>query len=537
MRRFAIVGLVFGACGMWPVLGHGAPFEQGAWGPQLLLRPPLKTLPINADKSRPLLLTGAAMEAELGDPSQERVGRGIVFSSANPAGSVAWKVTGLNEKALGRWYRFRIRALAEEEFEVLKDDLFLRVDFAAAGGARPLDQITKSIFEQVERDRVDLHDDGTNRNLGDATWRHYALTFRLPFPEIDTVLLTVGFANGASGKHRSEFWISEMELTPTPPPADYAAPPKAADAKPAAPSALGSLVPIGGRWYYDPRGGAREVPERFDHTNADRLLYLNERLEAPFAGNMTAWLRAGYQDLAGNLIDEDRYIADNVVVSFTSTHLVLKSHNLPNHPTAVFPDRWRLLDGNPNYIQEQDFTWHLPLQPKENPQRVAMDATNSNRALPGGAIGVSVNGVILHNPFDEHVKMDAVWRTDRCCGHPSPLQSYHYHKYPVCLNTPWSDDGTEHSPLIGFMFDGFPIYGPYEAAGEMAQHSQTRPLNEFNVHFDEARGWHYHVTPGKYPHLIGGFWGEVEMLNRTRRGPPPGRKPFGGAPPISPPNG
>lgn len=106
-----------------------------------------------------------------------------------------------------------------------------------------------------------------------------------------------------------------------------------------------------------------------------------------------------------------------VVVTLTPTQLVMKCRNLPNHPTAVFPDRWRALDGNPNFIQEQDFTWHIPLEPRENPTHVAMDATNANRALPGGAIGVAVNGIILHNPFDERVEMDAVWRTDRCCGH------------------------------------------------------------------------------------------------------------------------
>jgi hypothetical protein len=60
--------------------------------------------------------------------------------------------------------------------------------------------------------------------------------------------------------------------------------------------------------------------------------------------------------------------------------------------------------------------------------------------------------------------------------------------------------------LIGFAFDGFPIYGPYEAPGELAKDSTENPLNEFNVHYDEARGWHYYVTPGKFPHVIGRYW-------------------------------
>lgn len=531
MRRIVVLWTILLASVAWQAWGVGANSGDGP-GPQWLLKSPLKLEPVESGSDSLFLLTGAATEAELGDSSKEPVGRGIVLSSASPSGSVSWKVSGLNSKESERWFTFRIRALAQEEFRVLKDDLFLRVDFSSGGGVRPLDQITKSIFEQVERDRIDLLDNRTNRNLGSAIWRNYAMTFRLPFPEIDTVQLTVGFANGAGGTRRGDFWISEIELTSVPAPSDYSAPPNVAGAKRTDPPALSSMVTIGGRWYYDPGNGNRQLPTQFDHTNVDRLFYLTDRLEAPFAGNTSAWLRAGYQDRAGKPVTEDRFVADNVVLSFTSTHLVLKSHNLPNHPTAVFPDRWRMLDGNPNFIQEQDFTWYIPLTPQENARRVAMDATNSNRALPGGAIGVAVNGIILHNPFDEQVKMDAVWRTDRCCGHPSPLQSYHYHKYPVCLNTPWADDGTDHSPLIGFMFDGYPIYGPYESAGEMAQHSKANPLNEFNVHFDEARGWHYHVTPGKYPHLIGGFWGELEMKNRTRRGPPPNRKAPGGGPPT-----
>jgi hypothetical protein len=162
--------------------------------------------------------------------------------------------------------------------------------------------------------------------------------------------------------------------------------------------------------------------------------------------------------------------------------------------------------------------------------------TNNDHALPMGPIGVAVNGVVFFNPFDHLLDADAIWRLDRCCGHPAPNSMYHYHKYPVCVKSPWSDDGTGHSPLIGFAFDGFAIYGPYESAGELAKDSRTNRLNEFNVHRDEARGWHYHVTPGKFPHIIGGYWGEADPSNR--RGPPPGGpngRPGFGPPGLGPP--
>jgi hypothetical protein len=47
----------------------------------------------------------------------------------------------------------------------------------------------------------------------------------------------------------------------------------------------------------------------------------------------------------------------------------------------------------------------------------------------------------------------------------------------------------------------------------------AHPLNAFNMHFDEERGWHYHVTPGKFPYIIGGYYGEAERRG-GRRGPP-----------------
>ena len=53
----------------------------------------------------------------------------------------------------------------------------------------------------------------------------------------------------------------------------------------------------------------------------------------------------------------------------------------------------------------------------------------------------------------------------------------------------------------------------------MAKDDASNPLNEFNLHEDTARGPHYHVTPGQFPHIIGGYWGFVDRRN-VRRGPP-----------------
>lgn len=496
-------------------------------GPRFVIHAPLKAIPANGQSDVPYQLSGDAREGALGDLGKEYSGRGVRFLSGEDAdkdgrraGRVSWLVGGVNADH-GRWFRLHIRALAQEDFRVGQDELFLQVDFFKDGGKNNLDHVKKLIYPQVEAERRKLADAGTNRNLGPSTWRDYALEFRTPFKEVDQMRLTAGFENGAGSGPRSEFWIGDVEVTPIADPADYKSPAPATTAQ--QPPALKALIKLGGRWYYQPRQGETAAPQEFDHLNVDRLYYFAGRLETPFAGNTTAWLRKGYLDRSGKLVDKDQFVADNVILSFTDQHLVMKSKNLPNHPTAVFPDRWRLIDGNPNYISERRNTWYIPLEPKENPQHLSMDERNKNKALPMGPIGVAVNGVVFFNPFDHIAEADAVWRLDRCCGHPSPGQEYHYHKYPVCINTPWSDDGEAHSPLIGFAFDGFPVYGPYESSGELAKDSTQNPLNAFNLHRDDQRGWHYHVTPGKFPHILGGYWGEVESKNRGRRGPAPER--------------
>ena len=166
-----------------------------------------------------------------------------------------------------------------------------------------------------------------------------------------------------------------------------------------------------------------------------------------------------------------------------------------------------------------------------------MDDSDRNRALPMGPIGIAVNGIPFFNPFDAGMR-DASNIMDYCCGHPNPDNLYHYHKYPICVNTPFVDKGDAPSEVIGFAFDGLPIYGPYQEAGIMAKDSTTHPLNAFNACYDPVRGWHYHVTPGKFPYIIGGYFGKVEASNIDHhRGPgglgggPGGPPPLGQPPP------
>ncbi len=202
--------------------------------------------------------------------------------------------------------------------------------------------------------------------------------------------------------------------------------------------------------------------------------------------------------------DSNKDGIENVRLKHDSQFLLMDSQGYPNHPTAVFPN-----SGNPNRIRVQDFHFKIPLVPKYSPEITR---------VPMGPIGTAINGVVFFNPF-EMGGMNAVegysevW-LDSCCGHPQQHGVYHYHKYPSCVKSPFPDDGERHSPILGFAWDGFPVYGPYESDGVMAKDlTGAQALDVCNGHRDPERGYHYHVTPGRFPYLIGGYHGEVERSN------------------------
>lgn len=82
---------------------------------------------------------------------------------------------------------------------------------------------------------------------------------------------------------------------------------------------------------------------------------------------------------------------------------------------------------------------------------------------------------------------------DACNAHPSPQDQYHYHGVPYFITDELDTDG-EHSVLIGYLLDGFPIYGPQDEDGEA-----PTDLDECNGHFGPTPEfpdgvYHYHTT-------------------------------------------
>ena len=474
-------------------------------------------------------LQGAAYLGRAGG-DDEITSPGIIFpGNAQNGGSIAQMVQGIDQSK-GRWLSFTFRGRAEDGFAVSGDGLKMKMEFFSKKGTDYLDCASRPIYGEIERDRKDFTVNGDFHQGGAAVWRSYELEELIPFPEVDAVRISVVYEkDAATSPEHSSFMINDFSLVQRAGSLTGRVDPAVAHPPAPIPTVdAGKLTALGGRWFYLPAPGEvvspATTPLTVTEENADRLFYKSDRYINPFLNNMTAWLRPGYKDEEGNIVTQDRFVPDNVVLIFKGDgFLTIQAKNIPNHPTAQFPGF------NPSYIQELNKTYHLPLDPVINPDAVAMDDSDRNHALPMGAIGVAVNGVVFYNPFDAGMR-DASDIMDFCCGHPSPDNRYHYHKYPICVNTPFVDKGNAPSQVIGFAFDGLPIYGPYQEAGVMAKDSTINPLNAFNACYDQVRGWHYHVTPGKFPYIIGGYFAKVEPSNLEKRPmrPPGGGGPWGG---------
>ena len=169
---------------------------------------------------------------------------------------------------------------------------------------------------------------------------------------------------------------------------------------------------------------------------------------------------------------------------------------------------------NPNTPSSQNDEWRIPVVP------VPTDAPAISVLDTLGPIALYCNGVGFYNPYDGGT-MEAPGNIcmDDFNGHPSPDGRYHYHQYsPVD-----GDIGDAHSPIVGYGFDGYPIYGPWESNGILAALSSNE-LDACNGHYDGVRGYHYHsisydlgvqygLPADGFPWGLGCYRGEPEGSN------------------------
>lgn len=136
-------------------------------------------------------------------------------------------------------------------------------------------------------------------------------------------------------------------------------------------------------------------------------------------------------------------------------------------------------EGSASQALDQDRLVHIPGSPV-----IASAVTDIECSM--GAVAVSLNGVSIYGgAVDTSCELVNVtdetseWTSfDFCSGHSQAAGDYHYHFVSTCLlaealSKTKTSSVQQHSPQLGWAYDGFPIYGPKGLGGVDMFHSAT----------------------------------------------------------------
>ncbi|MFM7157299.1 MAG: YHYH protein, partial [Bacteroidota bacterium] len=239
---------------------------------------------------------------------------------------------------------------------------------------------------------------------------------------------------------------------------------------------------------------------------------------------ITSWLQNTTTVGSYYVKNNSTAISNNILVNvqkvqYSAASVYINTNGIPAYPTGPF------LDGNPSQAQSQNAIFKFPLNPQQN--------TGNPTATTGGNIGIFINGVALFD-YRDGVSWktaqnrllggplggqgDNVWNRDAivaerigfdCAkGHPA-MGNYHHHQNPSAFKLDktvisticslYDSDGlytinaNVHSPLIGFAYDGFPIYGAYgyknkDGSGGIVRMKSSFQLRSISVRTHYADG-------------------------------------------------
>ncbi|MDP6931308.1 MAG: YHYH protein [Myxococcota bacterium] len=217
----------------------------------------------------------------------------------------------------------------------------------------------------------------------------------------------------------------------------------------------------------------------------------------------------------GDLCDTEGGSASLTIDDSDPDWLVVTSNGCPDHVIE------NAIGDNPNSaLVLETMRWEFPLVPVLR----NTDVDVNDRSLYAlGPIGVVWSGASLFGPATGPTGGDAgseeIDTFDYCGGHATPDGNYHNHVQPYCVEQGLEGYSSGHSAMVGFVADGFPMYGLWGEGGEAPD-----DLDECNGHSGDSGadgGYHYHWTgpegpfpqdgneAGGYPYTVGCFRGCV----------------------------
>ena len=145
----------------------------------------------------------------------------------------------------------------------------------------------------------------------------------------------------------------------------------------------------------------------------------------------------------------------------------------------------------PSYVTDVSQTYLIPVTPVKLDTPV--DFATMGPPGMGGNDGPSNRGIAFNGVvFDAAAPTDAILGAytlapfDDAGGHINLAAGYHYHAATGVSTTIAQTDG--HAAMIGYAMDGHGIYETLDENGE-----EATDLDDCRGHYDDVRGYHYHV--------------------------------------------
>jgi len=218
----------------------------------------------------------------------------------------------------------------------------------------------------------------------------------------------------------------------------------------------------------------------------------------------------------------DAGFSDGVSIRCDSEHAYLGSTMYPDHDLM----NGIVVTNEQLPVPATGYKAPIPLNPKMAKARTTID----------NAVGIAVNGIPIYDyssqgeldvdSYDPNVDTVLLEQLDNCGGHAGRGDDYHYHKAPNCMMEAMVNQGDD--AIIGWGFDGYPIYGFRTPSGEAISNGA---LDSCNGMADATFGYRYHVS-AEPPYIVQCLVGEVDLqiLQRVSpmQGRPTGTPPQGG---------